>query len=177
MCQRRSQRWPALLRIMSALAERLQIRRSRGPTATEADPGKERCTHIFEASSLQVVWPRCSQTDPRTLSKILHFEVHSQTHFLSTRNVRSRWYRGKHSNTLKPRRQTIRDNSGTKPSPRSRIVALPSDCVALPLRIVSIRIRSSADGNGNQIDSGGEQRSPTASIRSMIRYQVPFFLN
>ena len=120
LCQQWSQRWPALLRIMSALAERLQIRRSRGPTATEAVPGKERCTHIFEARSLQVVWPRSPQTGPRTLSKRKHFlDLKRQTPSLNTRNVRSRWYRGKHSNKLKPRRQTLRDNSGTNPSPHA----------------------------------------------------------
>ena len=120
LCQRRSQRWLALLRIMSALAERLQIRRSRGPARTEAFPRQRRCAHIFEARSLQVVWPRCPQTGPRTLSKRKHFlDLKRQTPSLNTRNVRSRGYRGKHSKKLTPRRQTLRDNSGTNPSPHA----------------------------------------------------------
>ena len=120
MCQRRSQRWLALLRIMSALAERLQIRRSRGPARTEAFPRQRRCAHIFEARSLQVVWPRCPQTGPRTLSKRKHFlDLKRQTPSLNTRNVRSRGYRGKHSKKLTPRRQILRDNSGTNPSPHA----------------------------------------------------------
>ena len=104
MCQRRSQRWLALLRIMSALAERLQIRRSRGPARTKAFPRQRRCAHIFEARYLQVVWPRSPQTGPRTLGKRKHLlDLKRQTPSLNTRNVRSRGCRGKHSKKLTPR--------------------------------------------------------------------------
>jgi hypothetical protein len=97
---------------MSALAERLQIRRSRGPARTEAFPRQRRCG--------KVVWPPCPQTGPRTLSKRKHFlDLKRQTPSLNTRNVRSRGYRGKHSKKLTPRRQTLRDNSGTNPSPHA----------------------------------------------------------
>ena len=119
MCPRTSQRWLALLRIRSALAQRLLIRRSRGLATTESFPRQARSAHIFQARSLQVFWRRGSQSGPRTLSKRNHLlDLKRQTRSLNTRNVQSHGYRGKHSKTSTVRCQTLGNNSGTKPSLR-----------------------------------------------------------
>ena len=166
MCQRRRQRCVALLRIIPPLAEGLQIRTSLGHARKEAFPQQKKCAHIFQARSLQVAWPRCSKTGSRTLSKRKHFlDLKRETRSLNTRNVQSRRYRGNHSKILTPRRQTLRNNSGTNPSPDTASAQNGSHRPAIirqHLPSVSIRIRSSANGDGDQIDSVDEPGLPTA---------------